>query len=836
MWAGAASLFNPWLGARLGSPLSCSFAFLLGFGIRSTCQDAAQARPAFILALAHLPAVPLLSQALLNLDPSGAPNRAPLVSDPPRPAVFMDSGGESNREPSAGGQHDHPSGPAARRGVPPLALHGGVLPPQSSSAMDMCSPLLSLSLPTPRVTAFPGQERTPLAPAMGQPPTLGGGLQSPFAPGGGGLPSPIAPGGGGVWGPTWSPGAGMESPVWAVPLPVENGWGFPSPGVLDVVTAAATRGGAGEPVAAAAPAAGSSDSSLSLRLRSMDTIAGGLGGGGGGWGSLVASGAGTCSGAGRSQLDGLCFPASGVGAACTARPQDDNGEPGATMAAPVGGLPAPPARHAVRPPMSSALQPQSGLLESSTLPSPPSLRVSSTMQSQAGWPVSSELHPQSGLAVGFLGEVLRWAPTAPARGAGPHEEKPPVPTVGGMTELPDFPVSSGGHGLVGDCGGGRPPLPVVGSPSPASFSMAGGVPFQPHAFFQSNPVVTSSSDSAAERSASPPAGQESPGEVTPLWSPLAPTGPIRGLPLGPPPPSWTPLSSDLAHAAASSLTGVDGAIAAVGISTGHAVAGGGPAGSSGRGGSGLLAADEGASHPGGGGGAPPLGGGAPPPGGSSDTSPPAAPAGGDAPPLVGGSGTSPGAVPVQEGGEAAMARVAAVVETTAAAAAHEWLMANVARLNPAPPPPVAARLSNCKAAFVSRASRRARVWALTRELTAAAGDTAVKAVQAASRRAGEAARDQWKAEHREEREAARAKVRMASDEVAYASVAGHGGGASGDEEAAAVARLQAARHAVRTLANKASSAGQRAAQVAELEALERALWSAYGRAEGGSAP
>lgn len=183
-----------------------------------------------------------------------------------------------------------------------------------------------------------------------------------------------------------------------------------------------------------------------------------------------------------------------------------------------------------------------------------------------------------------------------------------------------------------------------------------------------------------------------------------------------------------------------------------------------------------------------------------------------------------------------MARVAAVVEATAAAAANEWLTANFARLNPAPPPPVAARLSNCKAAFVSRASRRARVWALTRELTAAAGAAAVEAVHAASRRAGEAARDQWKAEHREEREAARAKVRVASDEVAYAPVAGHGGGASGDDEAAAVARLQAARHAVRTLANKASSAGQRAAQVAELEALERALWSAYGRAEGGRAP
>lgn len=742
----------------------------------------------------------------------------------------MDSGGVSSREPSAGGQRDHPSSPAARRGVPPLALHSGGLSLQSSSPMDMCSPSLSLSLPTPRMTAFSGQERTPLAPAVALPSTLGGGLQSPFAPGGGRLPSPIAPGGGGSWGPTWSPGAGMESPVWSVPLPVENGWGMPSPGVLDVVTAAASRGGAGEPAAAAAPAVGNSEPSLSLRLRPMDGIAGGLGGGGAGWGSLVAGGAGTGSGAGRGQVDGLCLLASGMGAAWP--------DPGATMVAPMEGMPAPSTGHAIRLPVSTTLQPQSGVPVSSALPPQSSMPASSAMQPPVGWPVSSALQPQSGLAGGFPTEAHRWAPSAPARGVEHHEAKPFGPPVAGVSELPDFPEASGGHGFVGDCGGGRPPLPVVSSPSPATFSMAGGVPFQPHAFFQGNPLVTSSSESAAERSASPPARQESPGEATPLWSPLAPADPTRGLPLGPPPPSWSPLISDLAQAAASSMTGVDRAFATVdsgGSSTGQVVAGGGPADSLGRGGGGLLAADEGASQPGGDSGAPSLGGGVPPPSGSSGAPPPA-PAGGDAQPPGGGMGISPDAAPVQEGGEAAMARVAAVVEATAAAAAEEWLTANFARLNPAPPPPVAARLSNCKAAFVSRASRRARVWALTRELTAAAGAAAVEAVHAASRRVGDAARDQWKAEHREEREAARAKVRVASDEVAYAPVSGHDGVASGDDEAAAVARLQAARHAVRTLANKASSAGQRAAQVAELEALERALWSAYGRAEGGSAP
>ncbi|GAB0492500.1 hypothetical protein MMPV_003763 [Pyropia vietnamensis] len=171
-----------------------------------------------------------------------------------------------------------------------------------------------------------------------------------------------------------------------------------------------------------------------------------------------------------------------------------------------------------------------------------------------------------------------------------------------------------------------------------------------------------------------------------------------------------------------------------------------------------------------------------------------------------------------------MARVTAVVEATAAAAANEWLTSNFARLNPPPPPSEAARLSNRKAAFVSRASRRARGWALTQELTAVAGPAAVAAVHAAARRVGEAARDEWKATHREAQEAARAQVRVASDEVAYAPVAGQHAEETG--AGAAVARLQAARHAVRTLANKASSAGQRAAQAAELDGLEAALWRA----------
>lgn len=812
-------LFRSWLGAQRGLRPSGLLESPLGCCARAACQDArdaAQAGPAFILALAHFSAVPLRPRATFTMDPSRVPNG----------------------EPCSSGEPDHPSGVPSRSGLAPLSLHAGdLVPPASSAMMDVCSPLLSLSLPSPRVTGFSelAQERPSFAPSMAPSPTLGGGMQSP-----------IAPGASGSWG-SWSPGAGMESPTWPVPLPAENTWGVPSPGVLDAVTTAASRAGAGESAAVASSAVGDKEPSLSLRLRPMDTSAGGLGGGGGGWGGLVAGGAGTSGNAARGGLDGLCASIGGVGATWAARSQDGNGDPGATMVASMGGVPVTSSgRHVLhdvtRPPVSSSLQSQSGLSGGF---SSEALRWGGVPATSAGHrvphhatrpPASSTSQPQSGLGGGVSSKTLDWAPTIASGGEASHQTRPTVAPVEAVNDLSNFPSSSGSRGVVSDCGGGRPPLPVVRSPTPVTFSTPGGVPFQPYAFFQPNPVVTSSPESG-ERSPSPPGGRESLSDATTLWSSLGPTGPGRGVPLGAPPPSWSPLISGLAEAAASSLNTGDRAFAAVdfgGSGTGPLVGAGEPAedrdDSSGQDGSDLLPAVMGAPQPGGGGDAPSSGDAPPLHGGSG-----APPRSGAAPPPGGGSSSSSDPAPVAGGAEAAMARVVAVVEATATAAANEWRTANFARLNPPPPPPVAARLSNRKAAFVSRASRRARSWALTQELTAAAGPAAVAAVDAAARRAGEAARDEWKAAHREEREAARAQVRVASDEVAYAPVVVPGECAAGDGDGAAVARLQAARNAVRNLANKASAAGQRAAHAAQLDGLELALWRAYGQGEGRSA-
>lgn len=710
--------------------------------------------------------------------------------------------------------------------------------------MDMCSPLFSLSLPPTRTTGLSGlaQERPSLAPTVAPSPTLGGGMQSP-----------IAPGCSGSWG-SWSPGAGVESPTWTVPLPADNIMGVPSPGVLDVVAKAASREGADEPPAVASSPVGDKEQLLSLRLRPMATMAAGTGGGGGGWGGQVAGGPVTSSNASRGELDGLYVPTEGEGATWTALPQDGSGGPGSTMMAPMGGVPGASLdlrvpHDATRPPVSSSLQPLPGLVDGA---SAEALRWGGVPTTTAGHnvptdatrpPVSMSLHPQSGVSGGFSSEAFRWASAAATRGEGSHGRRPTIPPVAHVPDLPTFPASSGSRGVVGDCSGGRPPLPVVSSPAPATLSMAGGIPFQPYDFFRSNPVVTSSPESG-ERSPSPPGRYGSLGDTAALWSSLAPADLSRSLPLGAPTPSWPLLFSGPSQAAALTSNTVDRAFTSADISgsdTGSLGGAGAPAedcgDTSGQEGSAPLQANAQASQPGGHGGSPSGGDASPPFGGSGAFSPggaaPAPGGGSGAPPPPPGGGSSSSSDPASAAGgaEAAMARVAAAVEATAAAAANEWRMANVSRLNPTPPPPVVARLSNCKAAFVSRASRRARVWALTRELTAAAGPAAVAAVNAAARQAGEAARDEWKATHREELEAARAHVRVASDEVAYAPVVVTGEGAAGNGEGAAQARLHAARSAVRNLANKASAAGQRAVQAAQLEGLERALWSAFGHGD-----
>lgn len=682
---------------------------------------------------------------------------------------------------------------------------------------------------------------------------------------------------------------GMESPTWAVPLPADQCWVASSPGVLDAVMTASSKGGAGAPIAAAPPAVGDREPSVSLRLRPMDVTTGGMGSGGSGWGALVAGSTSTGISAARVEQDVLGVPGGGVGAMWMCRPPDGTGDPGATNEASMNSTPASSEGNANRSPASSALPQQfaSGLGGGRGRMDPVaggggtscnsarrdlgSVRgqgvdgtwaarsqrgndhLGATVTATTGEmpatsagnasrpPVSSSLQLQSGMAHNSSTETPHWAPSGATRDGALQETRRMVLPVAGVTDLPEFPSSAGCHRL-GDCSSSRPTLPVVGSPAPATFSIARGIPSQSQDFFQPNPVETAP-PKMAERSACSSGGQESPDVAAPLWSPLAPSNPNTGLPLGAPPSLWSPLLSDLVQTTALSLSRVDRAFVAVDNGESVRNAAEDRDKSSGQDEIAPLPADHGASQLTGDRRAP-LDGKAPPQDGGGGAPPPASPPGGgesvvpssrDAPIPNDGSGApSSGPAPAVGGGEAAMARVTAVVEATASAAANEWLTANFERLNPPPPPPVAARLSNCKAAFVSRASRRARVWALTQELTAASGPAAVAAVHAAARQAGDAARDEWKATHREEREAARAQVRIASDEVAYAPVVGQR--AAGTRAGAAVARLQAARHAVRTLANKASAAGQRAAQAAELEGLEVALWRAYGRGEGKNTP
>jgi len=187
-----------------------------------------------------------------------------------------------------------------------------------------------------------------------------------------------------------------------------------------------------------------------------------------------------------------------------------------------------------------------------------------------------------------------------------------------------------------------------------------------------------------------------------------------------------------------------------------------------------------------------------------------------------------------DGGAAAMARVAAAVEAANAAATERWSADNAERLRTCDSPAQSSRLSNLRAAYVSRAVRRAKSVALKQEVALAAGPTVLAAVDTTARAAGMAKRQEWAATHRDAVNAAKAEVRVATLAAHVAAPISGGGGAA--VAGAAGIRLRVARKEARKLANRASAAGQRAELAAEAQALEQALWRAYegGAGAGGS--
>jgi len=183
-----------------------------------------------------------------------------------------------------------------------------------------------------------------------------------------------------------------------------------------------------------------------------------------------------------------------------------------------------------------------------------------------------------------------------------------------------------------------------------------------------------------------------------------------------------------------------------------------------------------------------------------------------------------------DGGAAAMARVATAVEAANAAATERWSADNAERLRTCDSPAQSSRLSNLRAAYVSRAVRRAKSVALRQEVALAAGPTVLAVVDTIARAAGMAKREEWTRTHRDEANAAKAEVRVATLAAHVAAPMNGGGGAAAP--GAADIRLRVARKEARKLANRASAAGQRAELAAEAQALEQALWRAYERGGG----
>eukprot|EP00168_Porphyra_purpurea_P015458 TRINITY_DN4764_c0_g1_i1.p1 TRINITY_DN4764_c0_g1~~TRINITY_DN4764_c0_g1_i1.p1 ORF type:complete len:637 (+),score=102.36 TRINITY_DN4764_c0_g1_i1:1248-3158(+) len=126
------------------------------------------------------------------------------------------------------------------------------------------------------------------------------------------------------------------------------------------------------------------------------------------------------------------------------------------------------------------------------------------------------------------------------------------------------------------------------------------------------------------------------------------------------------------------------------------------------------------------------------------------------------------------GGAAAMARVAAEVDAANAAATEQWQTVNAERLRACDSPTEASRLSNLRAAFVSRAGRRAKKVALKREVALAAGAPVLAAVDSAARAAGVARRNEWAVAHQGVVHEAKAEVQLATAAAAIASPLGGG--------------------------------------------------------------